>query len=131
MKKLIILPILTAFLVSCANKKKDETSAELVTQPGVNTVPALAPALVFASPVAPTPAPTPAVASNRRRTVAPAPVPDANPTAAFRIPSKDTTLPTDEQLADGADSSIGTGAQKANKPSTQPSTSVKPPGKQP
>lgn len=57
---------------------------------------------------------------------APAPKPPADPTAMFRTP-KDDTLPTDAQLAEGADSSIGTGSQPISHPSSTPSTAVKPP----
>ena len=53
-----------------------------------------------------------------------------NPTAGWRRLKDDTNLPTKEQLADGADSSIGQsqpGAQENN----QPSTIIKPPPAEP
>ncbi|BDS07191.1 hypothetical protein NT6N_22310 [Oceaniferula spumae] len=106
MKKLTTSLMLTgiagfsALLSSCADKPKEEEAAKPVEQPKV-----------VAKPVAP----------------APAPVEEVNPTAAFRTPSDDTNLPTAEQLADGAESSIGTGSQKVTVPNTQPSTAIKPP----
>ncbi|MFK7909703.1 MAG: hypothetical protein AB8F34_03790 [Akkermansiaceae bacterium] len=56
-----------------------------------------------------------------------APKPIADPTALFRTPN-DAQLPTDEQLKQGAESSIGTGDVKPITDSpTGPSTTVKPP----
>ena len=58
--------------------------------------------------------------------VATAPKPAADPTAMFRTP-KDDNLPTDDQLKQGSESSIGTGVQPIKNPPEGPSTTVKPP----
>ena len=55
-----------------------------------------------------------------------APKHTADPTAMFRTPDDDH-LPTDEQLKQGAESSIGTGVQSVKNPPERPSTTVKPP----
>lgn len=107
MKKLTTLLLLTGLagysllLSSCANKDKDEETAEApVEQPKKKSVkPAAAP---------------------------PAPV-AADATAAFLVPKSDTDLPTAEQLDEGKASSIGTGTQKVTAPANQPSAAIKPP----
>lgn len=55
-----------------------------------------------------------------------APQPAADPTDMFLTP-KDDHLPTNAQLAQGADSSIGTGTQPDNNAPSGPSTTAKPP----
>ncbi|NWK55711.1 hypothetical protein HW115_08825 [Verrucomicrobiaceae bacterium N1E253] len=57
--------------------------------------------------------------------------PPADPTAGWRLPSGDTKLPTESQLADGAESSIGSGSPAGTTDNTAPSTSVKPPSNAP
>ncbi|MBT8045074.1 MAG: hypothetical protein KJO79_08995 [Verrucomicrobiae bacterium] len=51
---------------------------------------------------------------------------DGNPTNPFRTPADDTNLPTAEQIADGRESSIGTGSKPVSNPSA-PSVAVSPP----
>ncbi|MCP5537325.1 MAG: hypothetical protein H7A51_13975 [Akkermansiaceae bacterium] len=57
----------------------------------------------------------------------PAPVVETNPTNPFRTPADDMKLPTADQIAEGKDSSIGTGSQPVNNPDTAPSVAVTPP----
>lgn len=54
----------------------------------------------------------------------------ANPTDGWKMLSDDTKLPTDAQLADGAESSLGA-ANPADATDNRPSTSVKPPPSEP
>lgn len=61
---------------------------------------------------------------------APAPALAQNPTAGWHRLKDDTNLPTKEQLADGADSSIGQ-SQPGGQENNQPSTSIKPPPAEP
>lgn len=59
----------------------------------------------------------------------PQPVEPADPTAGWRTLKNDTDLPTEAQLADGSDSSVGSGGpgNPDHTGGTNPSTSVKPP----
>jgi len=98
MNKLIILPLLCFLCISCADVEPEEEE-----------------------PVEPVEKPT--------QTVAPTPLPvkETDPTAAFLTPKQDRELPSAEQLADGADSSIGAGSPGTIPLSTQPSTTITPP----
>jgi|GEM_PF-5437717 len=60
----------------------------------------------------------------------PLPQPSANPADDWRILADDTKLPTEAQLADGAESSLGS-ANPAGEADNRPSTSVKPPPSEP
>jgi hypothetical protein len=55
---------------------------------------------------------------------------DINPTSKFRMLKDDTALPTEAQLADGAETSLG--AQPQSTPTdTQPNAAIKPPPSEP
>ena len=108
MNKLTLLPFLTVLLISCdpeLHKFPHEREPAPPTEIAQATTP-------------------PTTPSTYR---APAPVQNSNSTAAFLTPQQDNELPTKEQLADGAHSSIGTGGSNMITPNTQPSTAIKPP----
>lgn len=58
------------------------------------------------------------------------PILPSNPTDGWRTPQDDTSLPTDAQLADGAESSLGK-AGSSDPGNNRPSTSIKPPPAEP
>lgn len=60
----------------------------------------------------------------------PEPVEPADPTAGWRTLKDDTKLPTDAQLSEGAESSLGAGSP-SGPDDHNPSTSIKPPPSEP
>ena len=112
MNKIALLPILSVMLVSC-DPEMHRFPNEVVKSPNAE---AAQPAQAD-------------VAASPRRTVAPAPIKKAtaDSTSPFLTPAQDKNLPSTEQLADGAASSIGTGSTGTIAPTTQPSTAIKPP----
>ena len=72
------------------------------------------------------PAPKPVKKPPVVRRAPPAPVVDTNPTDMFRDDSGNVAMPSDDQLDEGKDSSIGTGQPVTNL-NTGPSIAISPP----
>ena len=99
MNKLLILPLFCFLCISCTDVEPEEEPVETPVKPPV---------------VKPQPKPK-------------LPVQNYDPTAAFLTPTTDRTLPSEAQLEDGADLSMGAGVPGAIVPETQPTTTIKPP----
>lgn len=93
----LLLAGLVALLASCGNKE-EEAVTEPVQQPVTRKA--------AATPVAPVTA--------------------ANPLDLFHTPKDDLNLPDATQLAEGKESSIGTGIQSVSNPDSRPSVAITP-----